>query len=414
MNRNQSLPPAVTGRIPQKYPWLSEDKFCDVCVVGGGLTGALCALAAAQSGLETVLITAGCAGFGGTAYSSGAAEYDGGRTLTGLDRSMEISDALKLLELGTDALDDLENLCGRLDGQYGGQDAATGFERRDSLLFTSQPSDTPLLETEYLARRERLPGCTLLSRKTAADAFAFDCAGGILSKGGGAVLDAYALTQLCLKDASRHGAEIFEHTAAEDIQLPKHDGSVTVAVSTQRVIYAGKLILATGGDGISTLPCRSVRRREFTVICRAGRPGHPAGWAGRCLLRGFGSGIGCCIRPDGSAAAYAGYRANRLPLPFGRGRDGGAEHSRLTRRLREVLPEESECRPVSAFSMEYDTPADGLPVAGTHENYKGCVFALCAGYSAPVYAMMTASAAIAALKGYNHPGYAPFSPSRLF
>ena len=42
----------------------------DVCVVGGGLTGALCALAAAQSGLETVLITAGCAGFGGTAYSS--------------------------------------------------------------------------------------------------------------------------------------------------------------------------------------------------------------------------------------------------------------------------------------------------------------------------------------------------------
>ena len=55
MNRNNfgiaTEAPAVMEKVPKQYPWLSEEKHCDVCVVGGGMTGAMCALSAAEMGL---------------------------------------------------------------------------------------------------------------------------------------------------------------------------------------------------------------------------------------------------------------------------------------------------------------------------------------------------------------------------
>ena len=111
-------PPAIAGRPPKKYTWLSEDRHCDVCVTGGGLTGAMCALFAAEAGLSAVLITSEGIGFGDTGHLTGCARFDAGRTLSGLDRIMSVDDALKLYSLGLDALDGLENLCGALDGTY--------------------------------------------------------------------------------------------------------------------------------------------------------------------------------------------------------------------------------------------------------------------------------------------------------
>ena len=213
-------PPAIAGRPPKKYTWLSEDRHCDVCVTGGGLTGAMCALFAAEAGLSAVLITSEGIGFGDTGHLTGCARFDAGRTLSGLDRIMSVDDALKLYSLGLDALDGLENLCGALDGTYKKSGVSSGFERRDLLVFTDTPTELALMESEYLAIRKKLPQCTFVTRKTAESSFGFPVSGGLMTSGGSAVLDPYLLAHMCLMRAEELGAEIFEQTAATDIQTP--------------------------------------------------------------------------------------------------------------------------------------------------------------------------------------------------
>ena len=101
-------PPVIIGKVPKLYTWLSEDKHCDVCVIGGGLTGAMCALTAAEMGLGVVLITSGAVGFGSTAHMLGCARFDCGHTLSELDKVVSIDDALKLTNKAVmEALDGL-------------------------------------------------------------------------------------------------------------------------------------------------------------------------------------------------------------------------------------------------------------------------------------------------------------------
>ena len=408
------LPPAITGRVPKQYPWLGEDRFCDVCVVGGGLTGALCALAAAESGLETVLITADCAGWGVTAYSPGAAEADGGRALTDLDRVMEIKDAFRLYRLERQALDDLQNLCGRLDGEFRAQGLSSGFTRRDALLFTADPADGELMEAEYLARRKVFPDCALLSRRTASGAFPFDLFSGILTRDGGAVLDPYALTHLCLMKAEKLGASVFEHTSAEELLPPEKEGSVIIQTSTKRTVYAERVILATGSEGIAALPFRAVSRRECALIRRPERRGQSVGWTGQCLLRRFGDGIRSCVMPGGRVAAEVSFRGGRTRLPFMRGMSDHVIYTRLSRHLDGLLAGQGDTLTLCRYQCEFLSPPDGLPIAGTHRDYKGMIFALSAGHSLPSDAMMTANAALSALSGGNGEPYSLLAPERLF
>lgn len=57
--------------IPTQYPWLSADDACEVAVLGGGITAAMCAMRFAEAGIDTVLVSASPLGFGGSACSSG-------------------------------------------------------------------------------------------------------------------------------------------------------------------------------------------------------------------------------------------------------------------------------------------------------------------------------------------------------
>lgn len=59
------------NRVPAVYPWMYQDESCEVCVVGGGITGALCALQFAKAGMDTVLLAGGPIGYGGTCQSAG-------------------------------------------------------------------------------------------------------------------------------------------------------------------------------------------------------------------------------------------------------------------------------------------------------------------------------------------------------
>ena len=403
-------PPAIAGRPPKKYTWLSEDRHCDVCVTGGGLTGAMCALFAAEAGLSAVLITSEGIGFGDTGHLTGCARFDAGRTLSGLDRIMSVDDALKLYSLGLDALDGLENLCGALDGTYKKSGVSSGFERRDLLVFTDTPTELALMESEYLAIRKKLPQCTFVTRKTAESSFGFPVSGGLMTSGGSAVLDPYLLAHMCLMRAEELGAEIFEQTAATDIQTPgSEDGCVIITTSTHRHIYADRLIWAAGSRGTQILPLRARPHALFAMTARL--PADVTGWAGQCTLGKYGRGAeGCSLTSGGKLSASCTCRNG-----FFRRVGASAKFNALRSLMQSVLPDFPEACVKYQYAYAFETPSDGLPVIGTHGGSKNCLFALPGLYheaGAPVFSFIAAQTAAAFLTDQTYKSNPLFDPMR--
>ena len=358
------------------------------------MTGAMCVLFAAEMGLSAVLITSDGLGLGDTGHMPGCAEYNAGRTLTGLDRTMSTDDALALYSIGFEALDDLQNLCAGLDGAYRKSGLTSGFARRDSLLYTADPTLSELMEREFLAVRKAFPDTTLITRRTAESAFAF--------------------AHLCAMKAQELGAEIFEQTRALDIQTPKSKGgSVMITTSTHRTVYADRLIFAAGSEGF-----RAMFRgaRKYSACCSVRKLSEEeSGWSGRCSLRTFGRrSVSCCISPGGMVWADSVHREG-LSAVAGKVSEP-AEFSRLKNQVAALLPRAEINRPEYEYSHAFAAPRDGLPVIGAHEEFKNCFFALpvsVSGACAPVCSVVAARSAAAYLEGNNAPVFRHFDPMRL-
>ena len=401
--------------VPRQYPWLSEDKHVDVCIVGGGMTGAMCAMFAAEMGLGVVLITSGAVGYGDTGHITGCAGFDGGRTLNELDRLMTVDDALGLYQMGLEALDGLQNLCGRLDGEYRKTGISSGFTRRDLLLFTSDPTDIALMEREYIAVRNKFSQCSFVTRKTAESSFEFPVCGGILTAEGSAVFSPYALAHLCLMKAGELGAEIFEQTEAVDIQIPRtEDGSVFIRTSTRRNIYADRLIFAAGSEGTRILGGKVKKRSLFAVVAKLPETG--AAWSGRCTLGTFGKRLeNYSVSPGGLQQACRVCERG-IPGRLFRSSSEDLIFNGLKAQLQKMIPEPDGMKIKYEYRYDFSSAPDGLPIIGKHDGFKNCVFALpglWADAGAPVFSYIASKAATDLIQNSKHEIFSHFDPLRL-
>lgn len=400
---------AALNEVPAQYPWLAEDAKCDVCVVGGGITGVLCALRLAEQGASVALITAGRIGCGGTAASMPCAEYDSGQLLSRLSRRAGRSAALRLFGIGREALDELEELCETLDGDC-------GFARRDALLFTDDSSGLEALRHEYAERRGAGFDCEFVTRSSAREVFSFGAAGGILSKGLAAEFDPYILTHLCAARAVRLGARIFENTRAVRVDRPPDSRRSIVSASTFRSVTAERVIIAAGSASADLLDGLTPPRCFFTVVSR---PVHRfSGWPGRCVIRSFSSPqVTFSATPDGRICA-AGLETGAVDE---QARLGGVlrlphlherRFSELEAGARYLFP--AIDTPPFEFAQAHGccASADGLPLVGASQDSPGCLFAVCGGAGGVLMAE-TASRILADLcAGRPNPDAELLSPDR--
>lgn len=417
----KNTPYLTANAIPKQYPWLSENQYCDVCIVGGGLTAALCALKIAEKGRGVVLITDGAIGFGENACTPTAVEADCGFTLTELSKHFDTDTSIRLYSLGCAALDELENLCHSLDAAEGKDGFPCQFQRRDSLIYTDDNSELEMLNHEYLARKHNNFDCTYITREMARDSFSFDIGGGILSKAFGATFNPYHLTHLCLMRAEAMGAKIFEHTETTDIETPKiDDASVIVTTAAHRTIYADKLVLATGSRGLETILPSFRRRTRYDTVSNPIPPEDESGWPGKCIIRTFGTPkIHYSFTPDGRIAAsglesrtfgIGGRVKELLQMPA----SSEKKFAHLEDSVAYLFPAIPNSKPAFAYEQSYAAAPDGLPVIGTHPDYLNCIFALCTGNGTTLYSLLAAQFAADITEGLHNADMDFFRPQRNF
>ncbi len=398
---------ALADEVPQQYPWLDSDERCGICVVGGGLTGALCALRLAEQGEDVVLITAKQIGFGATANTMPCVEYDGGTTLYSMGRQIGRDNAAVMLELGRRAIDSLEDIAFSLGERC-------KFVRRDCLLFTDDSNTLDILNKEYTARQNAGFDCSYISRNTARDVFSFNLLGGIVSKGLGAELDPYMFTQLCIEKAVSLGARVFENTKA--VRLDMNGENVRIETSTFRIITADRVVVASGSACSDVFDGLISPRTYFMAVSKPVR--QFTGWPGRCVIRTLDSPrLTISVSPDdricicgldSSVVDELSRLGGILPLPTLHEK----RFEELTGYVKYMFPQihVPEFEAFSAFRG--CRSADGMPVVGFFGDQPNCMFAACCG-AGGVLMSVTVSETIAMLCAGEETELADFfSPER--
>lgn len=406
---NKETPIGVqSGRALRQYPWMDGNVKADVCIIGGGVTGALCALRLTREGRSVVLLTRRPVGYGTTAQLMPCSMCDCGQELRTLSRRTGRDGAVRLLELTRDAADELEELCAGLNG-------GIGFARRDCVVYAGSDTDAERLRREYAEYRRAGFDCVGMDRGAFGSAFAFPAPAALLVSGGAVELDAYMLAQHAAAAAEDEGAIIFENTRAQRISTEKN-GRVTVYTSTHRRVDAGCVVVAAGSSCAEMLEGMTWGRTRYVA---ASRPLHSfRGWPGRCVMRSLGEpGLICCTSPDDRV--YISSEAS--PADQGRERLRGALHlpsvnekryKELEDAARYLFPESGIQKFEAGWTLRTLRTADGLPVAGSVTGQPGCLFAVSGGEGGVLLSVMLSRMISDLLCGKGSQDMTLFSPER--
>lgn len=374
---------------PLQYPWLDEDAQAEICVVGGGLTGSLCAMELARSGHDVMLITDGMAGAGETARMMPCACADLGANIRQTHRRVGEVMTRYLLKNACAELERLKKLSEETtrtdDGAFD-----IGFERRDCFIFTDDDAEAELINREFTDRRGMGADCSFVGRAAARDMFSFEVFAGIMLRDQACVFDPYKLAHYALKSASEYGARIYENTKAlrvddaRSIYGGENSGNGWVIItSTHRMIECDKVVIAAGDACRELIEGVGASRTSYMSVSRRLRTS--PGWLGKCVLRTFSSPeLTVAMSPDRRIFAH-GLSSSVM--------DENARFAGLFRMpaVHEKRFSELEagarylCPPLSVsgnrgfeFAQAYREcrTADGLPVIGECDGREGCIFAL--------------------------------------
>ena len=406
MNKETYPAWSSVNEVPTQYKWLDEDIDCGVCVVGGGLTGAMCAMRLAESGEDVVLITEHQIGYSATADCSPLAQYDFGQHIIDIKKRIGLDNALRVLELGSQSIAALENLSETLDGDF-------GFSRSDTLLYTNDERELELFNREFLLRRHNGFDCMFLSRSTAADVFPFPMAGGILSKNLGARFDPYRLTQLCVKRAADLGARIYENTKVE--ALDSSQDTVVIDTSTRKTVFCDCAVLALGSGFKDIMSINANVRTGFYAVSEPVSGGVPGG----CIVSTWAQpGVTLSAAPDGRI--YCGGLETGTLDEKGRFCGVLSLPSLFSKRFDEIrssiachFPDAGVPQLEFYRSVRYIEAFDQMPVIGFHESHDKCFFACCTGPGAAPFSVIAGEMCAQMLSGSYTDDEAIFSPMRF-
>lgn len=346
----------------RRYPQHRGHLDVDVVIIGGGITGALCAYLFADAGVRVALLEAKAVGHGSTIASTALLMQEPDRDFNDLAKrfgraatkqiwkalaraTRDTSKAIRALKLDAD-------LC-----------------ECDSVYFTANPAKVDGLRKELRARkaaglRGRWLSPRALYRKTGMTA-----EGAIVTTGNAQVNPIRACHGF-LAAAARRGARIFERSKARGVNVSQTGVEVRTAggtISAERIVVATGYATAefSGLVGRFTMKDTYVaatrrlraRRGRSVMAWDTDRPYHYLRWTddGRLL---FG----------GEDTVHRTVKGSRRRIANAR--------KRLTAYLADIYPDLADERVEYSWEGLFAETPDGLPYIGEHSRYPKHLFAL--------------------------------------
>ncbi|MDO7906309.1 FAD-dependent oxidoreductase [Paenibacillus sp. JX-17] len=213
--------------------------YYDVVIVGGGMSGSLCAYTLIQEGLQIAVIDSGEMGGGSTSANTGLLQFSNDIMLHELIEQIGEENAVRFYRLCLEALDQLEEAAETIEDTGAG---SSHFIRRSSLCYASTEADKAKLIKEYEAlTRHGFPVEYWDEDKLEAE-FPFSKPAALITHRD-AEVNPLRFNHGVMRYLLDHGADLFDHTEAKQIE----DTADGIEVHTNRGVFrAGHVIVTTG------------------------------------------------------------------------------------------------------------------------------------------------------------------------
>lgn len=385
------------------YPRYKGEAEADIVVVGGGLTGCVCAWTFATAGHKVILLEADAVGRGATGASAGLVKegfdvaFQQASSAHGLRSARILWQGLRRASL--EAASSLKRLGIRAD-----------VAPSDLLRFARPGTDAKGLRRDYQARRDAGLEHGWLTPSALSREAGFDAGGAIRTRG--VSLDPYRACVGMAAAAAARGAAIHEKSVVSRIRASRKQVEVTVGGGA---VHAATVIVATAAPIADLRALRRHLRAEHTYsVVTDSLPS--------AMRRQVGRRAAALMDTDTPPHQLRWLRDDRIlfsgadqPEAPPRTRDKVLVQrtGQLMYELSTLYPIVSGIQPAWAWdALRYDT-ADGLPFVGPHRNFPRHLFAIGEGRHGAAMAWLSARVLLRQYQGEPAKGDEVFGFSRI-
>lgn len=256
-----------------QYPYLTESLETDICIIGGGVTGAIAAYYFSKNNIKTVVLEKKRVAHLSTSVTTSLLQYELDDNLSELKQFTTIENALRAYNLGLNALEEIDQFI----NIYGNK---CDYKKRNTLLYTARKDEVNSIKTEYKLRDEN--GFNVEYIDETNNNYGFDLKAGIVSKDGGAEFDPYKYTHQLLDVSLSKGASVYENT--EVVDIVHYDNYIDVITEYGYKVKAKKVIVATGyNTKLFTNRNFATKTTTFNVVTKP--VSNLDGWNDKILIR---------------------------------------------------------------------------------------------------------------------------------
>jgi len=131
-----------TADESRRFGKLSENIKTNILIVGGGISGSLCAFVLSSQGMAVTVVEKNRIGRGSSAAHTGLLTYESDRMLSELVDQIGEEKAVRFYKMCLEAMDQLSSINSKLNG-------TTEYRHRDSVYYASSTGDGERLKREY-------------------------------------------------------------------------------------------------------------------------------------------------------------------------------------------------------------------------------------------------------------------------
>lgn len=346
----------------------------DAVIVGGGMSGALCAYTLAQEGLRTAVLERDSIGAGSTAANTGLLQFSNDIMLHKLMRQIGPRQAVRFYKRCQEAVGQLEQAAASLE-------RSCGFTRRSSLYYASSEEDVPALQQEYEALSRHGFPVEYWSRTQLEARYPFSKPAALLTRGD-AEVNPYQFCRGLLARLQQSGVHLFERTTME--QTRERPGGWEIQTS-QGMFRCSHLICTTGYEAPPRLAKTGVDlNRSYAIATNAVED--LSVWKDKALIwetrRPY-----LYIRTTAEGRIIAGGLDEDKPhVPHSKALIE-ARALRLLRKVQALFPM-LELQAEYAWGAVFGESVDNLPFIGKHPEKEHLYYLLGYGGNGTVYSML--------------------------
>ena len=262
----------IRNGLGPAYPPLNADVRTDVVIVGGGITGALCAYHLAEAGVAVVVVDARTIGTGSTCASTALLQYEIDTPLYELQELVGLDHAVRSYRACARAIATLGEIAQKID--------IPDFACHPSVQYASKPAHVKNLRTEAALRNQHGLAVDFLEGSEVGRVLPFPAPAALRSPLA-AQMDAWRFTHALHAESLRRGTAIHERT--EVIDFRDHADAVELRTASGHRINARHLIYATGYESRDLLPKDVIHLDStYALVSEAGCSDNP--WPDNALI----------------------------------------------------------------------------------------------------------------------------------